>query len=721
MATFTSRTKKNNVSDNEKNTSNGNNPSATLPSPVAQLFRDDQSTDDFKQEDGSLAIKGIHSFGEIGIPSSDNASSKQLKSSPSFPAIQRKSQNNNAPVPVTNNKTGLPNNLKSGVEQLSGKSIDDVKVHYNSKEPKQLNALAYAKGTEIHVGPGNEKHLPHEAWHVVQQKQGRVQPTKQLKGKVPLNDDKSLENEADLMGEKANHLISNNSDANNTVQAKMENNSSPIVQRVLSEEDKAMLGTVKGVSNNKSAFEGGSKPPTDNITSAVPAVEEPVSAAPAVEEPVSAPAVEQEPVSAAPAVEQEPTAPMALDDAETTRDTIYETNPTAPMALDDAETTRDTLYETKPTAPMALEDAETTRDAISENKESSSESKNESGMLGKMKDGAAWAGGKVKEGASFVGKKASENKFAIGAAGVKKVASTVAERVSGSEVLGNSVGGMVGGGLTLGKGLYDMNQGRNEKNKAQDYLKNNNKNLDDKELTDNRIQNRIAEREGKDKMAKGGASAVSGALNLTAGALTASGVGIPAAAVLTAASTAVSVGSGLTGMAVQSGRDKEARRLRSSDELLADKGKKNQEREDKIAGSKLNPLNWGAKLSRLTGIGDKDEKLIGTKNSAEMLKARGKTEEDANTNFLSRKEKEYEGEGWDRTDINKKGKDQAAIKWESGFFGGFKKTKFDAEDIGVSKGLSSDGIEKRKKEAEEKAAKEEKEKAASKEKKWWPF
>ena len=323
MATFTSRTKKNNVSDNEKNTSNGNNPSATLPSPVAQLFRDDQSTDDFKQEDGSLAIKGIHSFGEIGIPSSDNASSKQLKSSPSFPAIQRKSQNNNAPVPVTNNKTGLPNNLKSGVEQLSGKSIDDVKVHYNSKEPKQLNALAYAKGTEIHVGPGNEKHLPHEAWHVVQQKQGRVQPTKQLKGKVPLNDDKSLENEADLMGDKANHLISNNSDTNNTVQAKMENNSSAIVQRVLSEEDKAMLGTVKGVSNNKSAFEGGSKPPTDNMTSAVPAVEEPVSA----------PAVEEQ-VSAAPAVEQEPTAPMALDDAETTRDTIYETKPTAPMALD---------------------------------------------------------------------------------------------------------------------------------------------------------------------------------------------------------------------------------------------------------------------------------------------------------------------------------------------------------------------------------------------------
>jgi len=53
------------------------------------------------------------------------------------------------------------------------------------------------------------------------------------------------------------------------------------------------------------------------------------------------------------------------------------------------------------------------------------------------------------------------------------------------------------------------------------------------------------------------------------------------------------------------------------------------------------------------------------------------------------------------------------------FFGG--KKDYDVEDIGVSKGLSSDGIEKRKKEAEEKAAKEEKAKAAPGEKKWWQF
>ncbi|MCA9930651.1 MAG: DUF4157 domain-containing protein [Anaerolineales bacterium] len=101
------------------------------------------------------------------------------------------------------NNTGLPDNLKKGMENLSGMSLDDVNVHRNSEKPAQLQAHAYAQGTEIHLGPGQEKHLPHEAWHVVQQKQGRVKPTMQMKGGVNVNDDNELEKEADLMGEKA--------------------------------------------------------------------------------------------------------------------------------------------------------------------------------------------------------------------------------------------------------------------------------------------------------------------------------------------------------------------------------------------------------------------------------------------------------------------------------------------------------------------------------------
>ncbi|WP_215907131.1 hypothetical protein [Kordia aestuariivivens] len=49
------------------------------------------------------------------------------------------------PVQKKKNNTGLPNTLKSGMENLSGHSMDDVKVHYNSSKPAQLNAHAYAK------------------------------------------------------------------------------------------------------------------------------------------------------------------------------------------------------------------------------------------------------------------------------------------------------------------------------------------------------------------------------------------------------------------------------------------------------------------------------------------------------------------------------------------------------------------------------------------------
>ena len=117
----------------------------------------------------------------------------------------------------SSNNTGLPDGLKTNIESLSGYSMNDVKVHYNSPKPAQMKALAYTQGTDIHVAPGQEKHLGHEAWHVVQQKQGRVQPTTQMKG-VNINDNASLEREADIMGTKATQLKAiNNKD---TVQKK---------------------------------------------------------------------------------------------------------------------------------------------------------------------------------------------------------------------------------------------------------------------------------------------------------------------------------------------------------------------------------------------------------------------------------------------------------------------------------------------------------------------
>jgi len=103
---------------------------------------------------------------------------------------------------VSENRTGMPDQLKTGLEGLSGMDLSDVRVRANSPEPVRLNAHAYAQGNDIHLGPGQEQHLPHEAWHVVQQRQGRVQATTQMAG-VQINDDPSLEQEADVMGDKA--------------------------------------------------------------------------------------------------------------------------------------------------------------------------------------------------------------------------------------------------------------------------------------------------------------------------------------------------------------------------------------------------------------------------------------------------------------------------------------------------------------------------------------
>jgi hypothetical protein len=100
----------------------------------------------------------------------------------------------------------LPDKLLEGIRKLSGAELGDVRVHYNSAKPAQLQAQACTEGNDIYLAPGQERHLPHEAWHVVQQKQGRVSEKGRshigLRG-VPVNDDAALEREADAMGAKA--------------------------------------------------------------------------------------------------------------------------------------------------------------------------------------------------------------------------------------------------------------------------------------------------------------------------------------------------------------------------------------------------------------------------------------------------------------------------------------------------------------------------------------
>lgn len=141
-------------------------------------------------------------------------------------------KNSEAEQPIAPNKpnnTGLPDDLKTGIENLSGYSMDNVKVHYNSDKPAQLGAHAYAQGTDIYLASGQEKHLPHEAWHVVQQMQGRVKSTIQMEGNVNINDDGGLEKEADVMGDKIRSFNTKTPNVS-LLQTKL-NHNFPILQR----------------------------------------------------------------------------------------------------------------------------------------------------------------------------------------------------------------------------------------------------------------------------------------------------------------------------------------------------------------------------------------------------------------------------------------------------------------------------------------------------------
>ncbi|MDQ1923622.1 eCIS core domain-containing protein [Massilia pseudoviolaceinigra] len=107
-----------------------------------------------------------------------------------------------ARVQAQSTRSGLPGGLRAGMESLSGMSLEHVTVHRNSSRPAQFQAHALAQGAQIHLAPGQDAHLAHEAWHVVQQAQGRV-PVQADIGGIGVNTDPALEAEADVMGQRA--------------------------------------------------------------------------------------------------------------------------------------------------------------------------------------------------------------------------------------------------------------------------------------------------------------------------------------------------------------------------------------------------------------------------------------------------------------------------------------------------------------------------------------
>jgi hypothetical protein len=103
----------------------------------------------------------------------------------------------------------MPAAVQAKMENAFGADFSAVRVH-QGPQAASIGALAYTQGADVHFAPGQydpgsqrgQELLGHELAHVVQQSQGRVQATAQAKG-LPLNDDASLEREADAMGAKA--------------------------------------------------------------------------------------------------------------------------------------------------------------------------------------------------------------------------------------------------------------------------------------------------------------------------------------------------------------------------------------------------------------------------------------------------------------------------------------------------------------------------------------
>lgn len=82
-------------------------------------------------------------------------------------------------------------------QTLSRVDPSDMHIHRNNSEPDRLKAYVFMRGTDII--------LAHEAWHVVQQKQGRVQANSSFRGQV-INSSPSLESEAYRMAQRVTSM-----------------------------------------------------------------------------------------------------------------------------------------------------------------------------------------------------------------------------------------------------------------------------------------------------------------------------------------------------------------------------------------------------------------------------------------------------------------------------------------------------------------------------------
>jgi len=180
---------------------------------------------------------------------------KQVDKKENSPIQQKTAEDN-----ISNENYGNTNQQENFMIQMQKSfqtDFSDVNIHKNSKTAKNLGALAFTQGNNVHFAPGQFKPdtkqgkelIGHEFAHVVQQRQGKVQPNKQI-GKFKINDNSALEKQADEMGKKVanNQFVAINTDETNVsniiqgvFQEKSNSTAPPIVFITGAEADAAFI------------------------------------------------------------------------------------------------------------------------------------------------------------------------------------------------------------------------------------------------------------------------------------------------------------------------------------------------------------------------------------------------------------------------------------------------------------------------------------------------
>jgi hypothetical protein len=103
--------------------------------------------------------------------------------------------------------SAVPVEVKAKAEAVLGADLSHVTIRANSIKASAIGAAAFTQGSDIHFAPGRfrtdsragQALLGHELTHVVQQREGRVAPTRQASGFL-LNESQDLETEANRAG-----------------------------------------------------------------------------------------------------------------------------------------------------------------------------------------------------------------------------------------------------------------------------------------------------------------------------------------------------------------------------------------------------------------------------------------------------------------------------------------------------------------------------------------